>query len=121
MSKQNNTGGISRRSVLAGLGATAATTLAAGVAAEPGTDVRSWDVTTDVLIAGSGAAGICAALEASDAGAEVLIIESLPEFGGSSAMSGGVVYAGGGTALQRSLNIEDSVDKTLWLAILAES
>jgi 3-oxo-5alpha-steroid 4-dehydrogenase len=71
-------------------------------------DVKSWDITTDVLVAGSGAAGVSAALEASAAGALVLIIESLTKFGGSSAMSGGVIYAGGGTALQRALRIEDS-------------
>ena len=36
------------------------------------------------------------------------MIESLPKFGGSSAMSGGVVYAGGGTVLQRTLGVEDT-------------
>ncbi len=70
-------------------------------------EVSSWDLTTDVLIAGSGAAGISAALAARAADAEVLVLEALPRFGGSSGMSGGVVYAGGGTALQRALNVED--------------
>ncbi len=101
--------GISRRSLIGGVGAAAAG-VAAGVAAVPGQEITAWDAVTDVLVVGSGAAGLCAAIEARAAGAEVLLIESLPRFGGSSAMSGGVVYAGGGTALQRALGIEDSVE-----------
>lgn len=99
--------GISRRALLTGVGATAAT-FAAGAGAIPFADIKSWDIYTDVLVAGSGAAGMSAALAASAADVGVLVIESLSKFGGSSAMSGGVVYAGGGTALQRALSIEDS-------------
>jgi 3-oxo-5alpha-steroid 4-dehydrogenase len=96
--------GLSRRALLGGIGAAAAAPLSAA-------DVKSWDITTDVLVVGSGAGGISAAIEASAAGAEVLVIESLPKFGGSSAMSGGVIYAGGGTALQRALGVEDSPEE----------
>lgn len=103
--------GISRRDLLAGLGATAAATVAAGAGALPQSAVKSWDMTTDVLVAGSGSAGVCAAIEARAAGAEVLLVESLARFGGSSAMSGGVVYAGGGTALQKALKVDDSVEQ----------
>jgi 3-oxo-5alpha-steroid 4-dehydrogenase len=78
--------------------------------AVPAGSIKNWDITVDVLVAGSGAAGVCAALEARKAGANVLLIESLPKLGGSSAMSGGVIYAGGGTALQRALSIQDSVE-----------
>jgi len=103
--------GISRRGLIAGLGATAAATVAAGAAALPRSELTAWDMTTDVLVVGSGAAGACAAIEARRAGAEVLLIESLSRLGGSSAMSGGVVYAGGGTALQKALRIEDSAEQ----------
>jgi 3-oxo-5alpha-steroid 4-dehydrogenase len=101
---------LSRRELLAGLGAAAATSFAPGAAALPAAAVARWDRSTDVLVAGSGAAGASAAIEARAAGAQVLLIESLPRFGGSSAMSAGVVYAGGGTALQRALGVEDSVE-----------
>ncbi|WP_084200792.1 FAD-dependent oxidoreductase [Halioglobus japonicus] len=100
--------GLSRRALL-GAGAAAVTSAAAGAAALPAASIGGWDLTTDVLVAGSGAAGICAALEASAAGARVLLIESLGQPGGSSAMSGGVIYAGGGTALQKSNKIDDSI------------
>jgi 3-oxo-5alpha-steroid 4-dehydrogenase len=102
---------ISRRALLGGFAATAAATVAASAGAVPRSAIRSWDMRTDVLVAGSGAAGVSAAIEARAAGAEVLLIESLSRFGGSSAMSGGVVYAGGGTALQKALKVEDSVEQ----------
>ena len=103
--------GITRRRLLGGLSATAAATVASGAAALPRSAVKSWDMHTGVLVIGSGAAGVSAAIEARLAGANVLLIESLSQFGGSSAMSGGVVYAGGGTALQKALKVEDSVEQ----------
>lgn len=47
---------------------------------------------TDVLIVGSGAGALTAALKAYDAGARVLVIEKTGFFGGTSAMSGGVLW-----------------------------
>ncbi len=117
----DNTGepGVTRRRLLGGLTATAAATLAAGAAALPRSAVKAWDMHTEVLVIGSGAAGVCAAIEARLAGANVLLIESLSQFGGSSAMSGGVVYAGGGTALQKALNVQDSVEQMYRFITLA--
>ena len=65
------------------------------------------------------AAGVCAAIEARRADARVLLIESLARPGGSSAMSAGVVYAGGGTALQKALNIQDSAEAMFQFISLA--
>jgi 3-oxo-5alpha-steroid 4-dehydrogenase len=101
--------GLSRRQLLAAGAGTAAMAVT-GAEAAPAAQVKSWDIITDVLVAGSGSAGISAAIEARQTGAEVLVIESLARPGGSSAMSGGVIYAGGGTALQKSLGVEDSVE-----------
>ncbi|RSD08456.1 FAD-binding protein [Amycolatopsis eburnea] len=67
------------------------------------------ELVADVIIVGFGAAGACAALEAADAGADVVIVERFAG-GGASAVSGGVVYAGGGTAQQRDAGVDDSVD-----------
>lgn len=107
---------MSRRALLA-TAATSAAGLAladnenVGVrAATASGDIKQWDITTDVLVAGSGAAGVSAAIDARRAGADVLVVEKLNKLGGSSAMSGGVVYAGGGTALQKALGYEDSVE-----------
>ncbi len=67
------------------------------------------ELVADVVIVGFGAAGACAALEAADAGADVVIVERF-DGGGASAVSGGVVYAGGGTAQQLDAGVDDSVD-----------
>jgi 3-oxo-5alpha-steroid 4-dehydrogenase len=66
-----------------------------------------WDEVCGVLIAGFGAAGACAALEAAQAGAHVRIVERF-EGGGASAKSGGVVYTGGGTPYQREAGYTDT-------------
>lgn len=69
-------------------------------------DVR-WSDSADVVVVGWGAAGACAAIEARAAGASVLVIDRF-EGGGASALSGGVVYAGGGTPYQRQAGFEDT-------------
>jgi succinate dehydrogenase/fumarate reductase flavoprotein subunit len=54
----------------------------------------AWDETVDVLVAGFGFAGGVAAIEAADAGAEVLLVEKMPDPGGISVCSmGGVRLA----------------------------
>lgn len=63
--------------------------------------------TVDVIVVGYGDAGASAAIEAADAGAKVLALDR-GWGGGASALSGGVVYAGGGTAQQREAGYEDS-------------
>lgn len=110
MSQAPDFPGLKRRELLAGLGAAAVSGLAAGAEPLREAQVQAWDISTDVLVAGSGSAGASAAIEARQAGADVLLIESLPRFGGSSAMSAGVVYAGAGTALQRALGVADTVE-----------
>ncbi|WP_067471228.1 FAD-binding protein [Nocardia amamiensis] len=66
-----------------------------------------WDLATDVVVVGYGAAGAAAALEATAAGAQVLVLERFAG-GGASALSGGIIYAGGGTSVQRAAGVEDT-------------
>lgn len=65
----------------------------------------------DVVVVGFGIAGGCAALEAARAGARVLLLERAAVHGGTSAMSGGHFYLGGGTAVQQATGWEDSADE----------
>ena len=51
-----------------------------------------WDHTVDLLIVGSGAGGMTAALTAYDRGGRPLLIEKTERYGGSSAMSGGGLW-----------------------------
>jgi len=69
----------------------------------------TWDLETDVIVVGFGAAGACAALEAAGAGARVVIIDRFGG-GGATALSGGVVYAGGGTPQQEAAGVTDSAE-----------
>src|SRR6188768_1711790 len=62
-------------------------------------------------VVGFGIAGGCAALEAARGGARVLLLERAAVHGGTSAMSGGHFYLGGGTAVQQATGWEDSPDE----------
>lgn len=70
-------------------------------------DSFAWDAETDLLVVGSGVAGTSAAVEAREQGLDVLMIDRYAG-GGASAASGGVLYAGGGTSVQRAAGVEDS-------------
>ncbi len=69
-------------------------------------DVR-WDDDFDVVIVGMGAAGCAAALEATGAGARVLVVDRF-QGGGATARSGGIVYIGGGSVQQKLAGYEDT-------------
>jgi 3-oxo-5alpha-steroid 4-dehydrogenase len=73
-------------------------------------DIDAFDHETDVLIAGFGCAGAAAAYEAATAGADVLVLERAGGPGGASAMSGGELYLGGGTSVQRACGYDDTAD-----------
>ncbi|MCV7229537.1 FAD-dependent oxidoreductase [Mycolicibacterium komossense] len=76
----------------------------------PAASITSWDHEADVVIAGYGVAGAAAAVEATRAGADVLVLERTGSWGGAAAMAGGFIYLGGGTPLQKACGFEDSVD-----------
>lgn len=68
-----------------------------------------WDTQADIVVVGFGGAGVCAALEARENGADVLAVDRF-EGGGATAYSGGIIYAGD-TAVQREAGVSDSVDE----------
>jgi 3-oxo-5alpha-steroid 4-dehydrogenase len=74
-------------------------------------EVAAWDRETEVLVIGLGCAGACAALGAAQAGAKVIVLERASGGGGTSAMSGGVLYLGGGTPIQTECGYEDSAEE----------
>jgi 3-oxo-5alpha-steroid 4-dehydrogenase len=71
-------------------------------------EVAHWDEETDVLVVGLGAAGAAAVIEARAAGARVTALERAGGGGGTSALSGGVLYLGGGTPVQKQCGFDDS-------------
>jgi 3-oxosteroid 1-dehydrogenase len=60
--------------------------------ASTGTETGSWDHQVDLLVVGSGAGAMTAAIVACDRGADTLLIEKSSQYGGSSAMSGGSLW-----------------------------
>lgn len=70
--------------------------------------VTEWDYEADVVVVGYGVAGASAAIEAARTGADVLVLERTGGWGGAAALSGGFIYLGGGTALQKALGFEDT-------------
>jgi fumarate reductase flavoprotein subunit len=73
---------------------------------QPSDDV-DFDSEVPVLIVGAGAAGLCAALAASEAGIEPVVIERDPLPSGSTALSAGLIPAAG-TRFQAERGVADS-------------
>ncbi len=73
------------------------------------------EMDADVVVIGSGAAGLTAAIEAAKGGANVVVLEKMARNGGATRTSSGMIVAGG-TSLQEEAGIEDSVEnlKEYW-------
>ena len=99
---------VSRRAVLGG----AASALLVPAAAHAATPARHYDEMTDVLIVGSGFAGMAAALAAAEKGVKVKVIEKMAFLGGNSSLSGGMM-AVPGSSVQKAQGIEDSPEKLI--------
>src|SRR6266540_5021118 len=81
---------LSRRQVLAGAAAVGASTVVSSAAASGPAHADSSQY--DVVVIGSGAAGMTAALTAAKRGLRVVVVEKAPTFGGSAARSGAGIW-----------------------------
>jgi flavocytochrome c len=70
---------------------------------------EAWDEAVDVVVVGSGFAGLAAAIEARGAGASVALLEKMKSLGGNSIISDGGIAAVGGPIQERE-GITDSPD-----------
>lgn len=95
---------LSRRRLIQGAALTAAVAAvpAANAAGKP-----KFDEMHDVVVVGSGFAGLAAALAAREAGADVLVIDKMAFVGGNSSLSGGMM-AVPGSSVQKEQGIKDS-------------
>lgn len=88
--------GFLKTSLAVGLAATAGT-FALNLGAAPAPDAppakkklpTKWDESYDVVVIGSGFAGLAAAAEAAGKGSTVIILEKMPVYGGNSIINGG--------------------------------
>ena len=101
-----------RRAFLVGMGATGVSAAFAGpvLAASGNEPAIKWDREHEIVIIGSGFAGLAAAIQAKKLGAnDVVIYEKMPVLGGNSAINGGL-FAAPGTPLQKKEGVTDSAD-----------
>ena len=110
---------ISRRDFVRGAGVGAAAI--AGASALPALNAEAqesglsgipqkWDLEADVVVIGSGATGMPAAIRARDQGVSVIVVDTNYDIGGHGVLSGGMVPLGGGTSAQKKYGIKDSPD-----------
>ena len=106
---------VSRRLFLTGAAGAAASGLVgfaapAFAAPTPGLlrTPSKWDMTTDVVVCGSGIAGMCAATAAVDKGAKVVVFEKGKYYGGAAVINGGIMALQGGTKWQREHGVKDT-------------
>ena len=71
--------------------------------------IENWDEQTEVIVIGSGFAGLSAAIEAHEAGSTVIVFEKMKAYGGNSIISDGGIAAPN-TKLQKKYGISDSCD-----------
>lgn len=106
--------GLSRRGFIKGatVGSIGALSLlySRGAEVEAAPPPERWDREEDVIVVGSGFAGLAAAVEAHDAGAKTIILEKRVLHGGNSTLAMGA-FGAVDPARQEPLGIEDSIDK----------
>ena len=105
---------MKRRDLLLGGAGVAASVAAVGLSAEAKaqttpSDVH-WHQEADVVVIGSGATGLPAAIVAREGGSSVIVVEAQSHTGGHAICSGGNVPLGGGTSYQKNWGIQDSPD-----------
>ena len=104
---------ISRRQFIKGMAAGAATFAAAGafgsVAMADSTSAEEivWDREYDVVVAGAGGTGVCAAAAARENGASVIVFEKAGIIGGTTNFSGGVMQAAGTECQKANSSYQD--------------
>jgi succinate dehydrogenase/fumarate reductase flavoprotein subunit len=108
--------GLTRRDLIKTSGLVGAAAATGGLigpipaaAQAPQTPVR-WDREADVVIIGSGATGMPAAIVSRQAGSSVIVVDANSDIGGHAICSGANIPLGGGTSVQKKAGIQDSPD-----------
>lgn len=92
MSQEMSSKGLSRRQMLAGMASVGAVAGMGFATQEAEAAKTRWDMEVDVVVVGSGAAAMTAAVTARHHGADVVVLEKAPVLGGTTAKSGAVFW-----------------------------
>lgn len=117
---KTNSKNLSRRDflrntgILAG-GAVLGTGLLAGCSEGAAKDApapagEAWDYEADVIVCGTGPAGLACAAAAAEAGVSVIAIDSNDKIGGKGILAGGNLGIGGGTRMQSAAGFEETAE-----------
>ncbi len=117
---KTNSKNLSRRDflrntgILAG-GAVLGTGLLAGCSEGAAKDTpaaagEAWDYEADVIVCGTGPAGLACAAAAAEAGVSVIAIDSNDKIGGKGILAGGNLGIGGGTRMQIAAGFEETAE-----------
>jgi succinate dehydrogenase/fumarate reductase flavoprotein subunit len=107
---------LSRRGFLTGAGVLTAGAVAAGLvgcsndAPADETDSISWDREADVIVVGTGPAGLACAAAAAEGGVSVIAIDANDKVGGKGILAGGNLGIGGGTRMQIEAGFEETAE-----------
>jgi succinate dehydrogenase/fumarate reductase flavoprotein subunit len=77
---------------------------------------RAWDAEADVVVVGSGAAGLTAAVAAGEGGLSVRVLEKASLLGGTTAVGGGGIWVPGNSHM-RAMGLEDDRDEAVEYAL----
>lgn len=88
----------------------AAGTPSASLAASKSKSAIKWDYEADVIVIGTGPAGLSCATAAAENGASVIAIDANDKIGGKGILSGGNLGIGGGTRMQKDLGYVETAD-----------
>ncbi|MCC3272507.1 FAD-binding protein [Arthrobacter zhangbolii] len=84
----------------------------AGTRARSAQGQQDWDRIVDVLVVGTGAAALTAAIKAADEGLDVLVVESTKLWGGTTSISGGGLWMPN-NPLMKKAGVQDSRQNAL--------
>lgn len=108
---------LRKTGILAGsvaLGTTFVTGCAEGAPKETAPATKSnelkWDYEADVIVCGTGPAGLACAAAAAEAGVSVIAIDSNDKIGGKGILAGGNLGIGGGTRMQIAAGFKETAD-----------
>ena len=108
MSTPKNHRAMNRRDLVKAAGVGAVALGGFGASAAQAIGPTHWDLEADIVVIGSGAMGLPAAIVAKEAGSSVIVVEAENHVGGHAIVSGGTVVLGGGTSAQKKFGITDS-------------